>query len=194
MAWLRALDGMTSITVVEVYFEELLHQWFKDSLPCGIQAAFVASGSWAESVKQLAARGKNIYWIPELPNFPNIDAAVVIGKVLYVIQYTKRSDHGFNEVTFWQNFVSVVREKIEFDAAHVYIALIDNVSSDLKVEFARQWEASSGTRSTSTLVDIGCTSSYVNVDTASVDTVRQTAEDGFAFSLPMQNDSSASVF
>ena len=179
-------------TLVGVYFEELLHQWFKDSLPCGIQEAFVACGSWAESVKKLAARGKGFYWIPEFPNFPNIDAAVVIGNVLYVVQYTKRSSHGFNQALFWQSFVSLVRKNIEFGAVHVYIVLIDDVSSALKVEFTRQWKSSSGTRSTWTLVDICSTSSYVNIDTASLDTVRQTAQEGFTFRLPMQDDSSAS--
>ena len=111
-----------------------------------------------------------------------------------MIQYTKRSDHSFNVVTFWPSFVSaVVRDEIELDVVHVYIALIDIVSSDLKVVFTRQRKAPSGTRSTTTLVDICCVSTYVNVDTVSVATARQTAEEGLTFCIPLQDDTSASV-
>ena len=180
-SYLRALYEARLIksgTVVGVYFEEVLHQWFMQSLPGDIEEIIIATGTWADSVRKLIRKGA--YWIPETPNFPNIDAAVVIGRVLVTFQYTKTSDHGFNRDTFWQDFVCVVRQKLDFDSVHVYIVLIDKVSSKLQVEFTRQWKVSSGTRITSALVSIPCTSSYVNIDTTSEQTVQQTAAAGFS--------------
>ena len=60
-------------------------------------------GSVGREAQQLDKEG--IYWIPSIPNFANVDAAVVLGRVLYVFQGTRKRNHGFNVDTFWQEFV-----------------------------------------------------------------------------------------
>lgn len=163
-------------SVVGVYFEEILHQWFKDTLPSDISQVCASSGTAAEGLEMLVE--KNTYWIPSVGNFPNIDAAAVLGSVLYCYQYTKSSVHGFNVGTFWQGFVTAVRSRLEFDRVHVYIVLPDKVTSTLVVEFRKTW--TSGTRSSADRVEIVCTSSYVNVDTTTVGTIRSSALAGFS--------------
>lgn len=171
--------AIKSGAIVGVYFEEILHQWFKESLPREIAKVCVSTGTTAEGVEQLVE--KNTYWIPSVPNFPNIDAAVVLGRVLYSFQYTKASNHGFNIDTFWQDFVTVVRRRLEFDRIHVYVVLIDDVSSTLTVNFNKSWTIASGTRASAARVDILCTSSYVNIDTTAVESIRTSASVGFSF-------------
>mmetsp|Transcript_5782 Transcript_5782/g.10242 ORF Transcript_5782/g.10242 Transcript_5782/m.10242 type:complete len:408 (-) Transcript_5782:48-1271(-) len=182
-SYLKALKlgkAIRSGAVVGIFFEEVLHQWFRDSLPTGITRVCTSTGTGAEGVRQL--REKGIYWIPCIPNFANIDAAVVIGRVLYVFHYTKRPDHSFNKDTFWQHFVTVVRGAVEFDRVHVYIVVMDGVSSTLDVNFTRAWmpPGPAQTRATATRFDISCTSTTVNIDTTSAETVRSSALSGFS--------------
>lgn len=89
-----------SATVIGVLFEELMHKWFEETNPGPIAGVFQATGTGANGVAQLT--DKNVYWMPSIPNYPNIDAAVVINNVLYVIQYTKRTGHGFDEDALWR--------------------------------------------------------------------------------------------
>lgn len=183
-SYLRALKFGKEIgsgTIVGVYFEEIIHQWFTDSPPTGITGVCRSKGTRAQGVLELKTEG--IYWIPSIPNFKNIDAAVVLGRVLYVFQDTVRRGHGFNEDTFWQEFVAVVRGQVPFDSVHVYIVVMEGVSNLLNVNFKRCWTAEGPThpRATAARIEISCASSTVSIDTTSVDTVRTSAAAGFTF-------------
>jgi hypothetical protein len=140
---------------------------------------YKSKGTKVKSVQELNT--KNVYWMPSIPNFPNIDAAVVIGDVLYAFQYTILSNHTFKKDTFWRDFVHVVRGQVEFARVHVYIVSPNNVSSLCAVKDTWQWTASSGTRTAAVRINISCTSSTLNIDTKSVHTIRSTAEQGFLF-------------
>eukprot|EP00978_Attheya_sp_CCMP212_P022134 scaffold65659_cov29-Attheya_sp.AAC.2 len=54
----------------------------------------------------------NTYWIPSIPNFAEIDAAIVVGSTLHAIQYTIEATHKFDTETFWDNFASVILAKL----------------------------------------------------------------------------------
>ena len=166
-------------SVVGMYFEELLHQWFKDTLPQDVVSVHQATGTGREGVDELTREG--VYWIPSIPNFANIDAAVVLGSVLYALQYTKSDRHAFNVDTFWDEFCVVVYGTIQFQRVHVYIVSMDGNAPNMTVNLTRQLKAASGTRSTSNLISIRCKSSTVDIDTTTVGTVRSSAEAKFKF-------------
>jgi hypothetical protein len=98
-------------------FEEIMHRWFKTSLPLPITGVVRSTGSTADGVKQLTAA--NMYWIPSVPNFPNIDAAVVCDGILECIQYTISETHPFNCTTFWTGFVERVLSQVEFSSVRI---------------------------------------------------------------------------
>mmetsp|Transcript_31466 Transcript_31466/g.51948 ORF Transcript_31466/g.51948 Transcript_31466/m.51948 type:complete len:170 (+) Transcript_31466:390-899(+) len=64
------------------------------------------TGTRAESVLQLES--PNVYWMPSISNFVNIDAAIMIDGVLYCVQYTVSSSHDFNHQTFMSNFYEIL--------------------------------------------------------------------------------------
>jgi hypothetical protein len=177
--------AIQSGTVVGIYFEEMLHQWFKDQVRAprlgGVSEVHQAQGSGRDGVKELTKVG--MYWIPSISNFANIDAALVIGSTLYVFQYAKSYRHSFNVDSFWQDFVTVVNETVSFDRIHVFFVLMDGVATNLSVNFRRKLKLKSGTQSSSKLVSIACLSTQVNIDTTSIDTVRSCAQQAFPFSL-----------
>lgn len=166
-------------TVVGVYFEEMLHQWFTESPPSGVKGVCrpEKGKTGAAGVGELVKKG--LYWIPSIPNFPNIDAAVIIKDVLYVFQYTKRGDHEFNQESFWINFVSVVRSKVEFERVHVYVVVTGGVTNKLEVVFEKDWITGGTTRATATKQKISCTSSTVTINTLTPATVRAAAADAW---------------
>ena len=60
----------------------------------------------------------NLYWTPDTSNFPNIDAAIAIGDILYCLQYTiSLKGHGFNYSTFvstfWNQLKFEIKSKIQ---------------------------------------------------------------------------------
>lgn len=172
---------INSGTVVGVYFEEIMHAWFVE-LPEGITKTHKATGTGAEGVLTLVE--ENVYWIPSIPNFPNIDGAVVKDGVLYVFQYTKRTGHEFDEDTFWQAFVSVVRGNLSFTRIHVYVVVMKGVTSNLNVSFTRTWtelNRPTQTRSTAQRFSITCSSSTVDIDITNPETVRTSASSGLFF-------------
>jgi hypothetical protein len=83
-------------------FEEIMHRWFRQAKPGPIERCVWSNGSSAEGVQELTS--KNVYWIPSVCNFPNIDAAVVCGDTLECFHYTVSSYHVFDETSFWMPF------------------------------------------------------------------------------------------
>lgn len=173
--------AMGSGAVVGVFFEELLHKWFEEVLPDPVSSSYKATGTGAQGVTQL--KSINVYWVPSIPNYPNIDAAVVVNGVLYVFQYKKRTGHPFNADTFWQDFVSVVCGQVVFDRIHVYIVTPEYIENTLTVNFTKHYAPPGRVipRGAANMIAISCTSSLVNITTSSLKTVQASAEAAFTF-------------
>ena len=136
------------------HFEELMHECFKD-LPAPVKKALQSVGTGAEGVSQLDQQ--LFYWIPRVPNFANIDAAIVdaSGK-LWCIQYTVSATHSFNTTTFRTKFLRPLSRVIEFGADDIEILFVvpNNIT------FTIPEDAS---------LDFSCTE--VQIDCSSIETV-----------------------
>lgn len=77
------------------YFEEMMHSVLcRDNCFVEIDASVRAQGSGVEGVKELTQ--KNQYWIPSVPNFVNIDSALVDANgIIWCFQFTIQSSHTF---------------------------------------------------------------------------------------------------
>lgn len=100
-ALLRGLKGAAG-----VHFEELLH-WHlsqEECFPC-ITSSARAIGKGSEGVHQLTAT--LMYWIPSIPNFVNIDSAIVgsDGRI-WCFQFTIESTHGWKQRRLRTSFVN----------------------------------------------------------------------------------------
>ena len=101
-------------------YEDLLHRWWKRLLPGWIQA----HGTGAEGVQQLLqeclAERLNMYWIPSIPQFANIDAAIVVDATLICFQYTVQTQRHFDEDLLWEEIVGkLVRKGVPIDVVKV---------------------------------------------------------------------------
>ena len=71
-------------------------------------------GKGKESVAYLTK--KLLYWMPSIPNYANIDAAIVLEEgatlTLYCTQYTVSTKHGFNCKTFYSDFFWLIPESV----------------------------------------------------------------------------------
>jgi hypothetical protein len=93
------------------HFEELLHQLFHKR-PNPIQSVLQSTRKGAEGVHQLSAF--SCYWIPSIPDFANIDAALVVKHVdgsvtVWCLQYTVFKEHAFNPRTFLLKFLRLYK-------------------------------------------------------------------------------------
>ena len=100
------------------FFEEIMHLWFKRKDTPLIEDWIRSVGDAAEGIKDLDREEK--YWIPATSNFANIDAAFVYQNVLVCIQYTVGQQHGFEKVTFWQDFAGRVHTVVPFSSIAVW--------------------------------------------------------------------------
>mmetsp|Transcript_8058 Transcript_8058/g.20217 ORF Transcript_8058/g.20217 Transcript_8058/m.20217 type:complete len:561 (+) Transcript_8058:28-1710(+) len=100
------------------FFEEIMHLWFKRKDTPLIEDWIRSVGDAAEGIKVLDREKR--YWIPATSNFANIDAAFAYQNVLVCIQYTVRQQHGFDKVTFWQDFAGRVHKVVPFSSVAVW--------------------------------------------------------------------------
>jgi hypothetical protein len=119
-------------TTQGMFYERLIHHWFQSSVPestvpedgyqyLGITAVVWSTGTGDEGLTELDSQGK--YWIPSIPNFANIDAAVVRDGTLHAFQYTVRDKHDFTEETF-TSFVQKVVQNVAGVAQNVKVHFI----------------------------------------------------------------------
>jgi hypothetical protein len=127
-----------------------IHQWIRLSVtetakaieesPVGIEAnetlknspissVCMSEGKAVEGVGMLME--KNMYWVPSIENFSNIDSAIVIDNNLHVFQMTIKTNHDFNPTTFIANFALPVWEMLPFNAVFIHIV----TPSDVDVAF-----------------------------------------------------------
>jgi hypothetical protein len=151
------------LTMAGHYFEKMMHQVFirlarSGSADVPFDGRIQASGNTIEGVCQLK---NEKYWIPSVPNFPGIDAAVVSssGKVTG-IQYSVGKRHGFKVRAFENTFLRYLPEGCKGECNIVYV-----VPSDQRGLVTD---------------DFTFPSRLVAVDVASMTTVMQTAINVFA--------------
>jgi hypothetical protein len=99
-----------------LYFENLIHQWvLKDSKrkdsKSPIKKFYFSTGTAVEGVCQLSK--PNMYWVPSVSNFANIDSALVLNNTLFAFQITIKASHKFKPKTFKSSFVKPVKEAFQ---------------------------------------------------------------------------------
>jgi hypothetical protein len=99
-----------------LYFEKIVHQWFlKDSKRADsnspIQEVCFSTGKTDEGVCQLSK--PNMYWVPSVSNFENIDSALVLNNTLFAFQVTIQHSHKFKQTTFQSSFVKPVKKAFQ---------------------------------------------------------------------------------
>jgi hypothetical protein len=100
----------------------VIHQWFtKEAIRRldGIGRVCWSKVNGVQGVTELSQVG--IYWIPSIPNFTNIDAAVVLGNTLHAFQYTVKDTRDFKNDCFekfltgvWMNIQGIHRAQVHF--------------------------------------------------------------------------------
>lgn len=90
------------------YFEELMHWCFyQPGTSPAITSSIHADGSGAEGVAQLTER--NQYWIPSVPNFVNIDSAVVgSDDAVWCFQFTISTSHTYKKRRMRSQFLNLL--------------------------------------------------------------------------------------
>ena len=82
-----------------------------------------------------------IYWIPSIPNFANIDAALLLkddegGNVtLWCFQYTIQKDHKFNARAFRTKFLQPVLQNFKLGIDDVTVKMLFIVPDHVKMGF-----------------------------------------------------------
>jgi hypothetical protein len=52
----------------------------------------------------------NVYWVPSVSNFANMDSALVLNNTLFAFQMTIQASHEFDETSFESSLVKPVKE------------------------------------------------------------------------------------
>ena len=115
------------------HFEELLHQVFH-KLPMPVEGIIRSTGTGSESVAQLTKQ--SWYWIPSIPNFANLDAAIVLPNsdgviTVWAIQYTVAKHHSFNGKTFLVKFLQPVLKNFGLGSGDVDVMIYFVVPNDV---------------------------------------------------------------
>jgi hypothetical protein len=122
------------------YFEELMHWCFcQDKMSPSIVGSVHSRGTGAEGVLQFTDR--NVYWIPSIPNFANIDSAIFSsGGDLCCFQFTISAVHTYKSRRFRQQFLCKIPVQfnepatILFVVPHCTAFVAPNVNGDASVQ------------------------------------------------------------
>lgn len=143
------------------HFEELVHQLFH-KCPQPIEECVQSVGSGAEGLAQLTKY--RVYWAPSIPNFANIDAALLLESgaeeegseedrggqraTVWCFQYTVAKDHKFNSRTFRTKFLRTVLQTFSLQVENVTVKILFIVPHDVIAQFAipqelveNEWES-----------------------------------------------------
>ena len=100
---------LKDMTVAGQQFERMMHKVYEklvveEDVP--FDGYKQAEGSTREGVQQIS---KDKYWVPSVPNFPSIDAAVWNeNDEIYCVQYFVGKRHGFNTRRFRSTFLKYI--------------------------------------------------------------------------------------
>ena len=88
------------------YFEELMHWCLSrvDELSPRVVDSIWSVGTGAEGLAQF--RRRNVYWVPSVPHFANIDSAILDSQgALWCFQFTKGIRHTYKSRRFKSHFL-----------------------------------------------------------------------------------------
>jgi hypothetical protein len=109
----KKAEAERNIGAQAVYFEEMMHWCFREKdISPSIVESVQAVGSGAEGVRELVRILQ--YWIPSIPNFVNIDSAIVgsDGKV-WCFQFTVSKSHSYKKHCLRLGFLSLIQVPIQ---------------------------------------------------------------------------------
>jgi hypothetical protein len=81
-----------------------------------------------EGLSQLNAA--NMYWVPSTQNYPRVDSALLCSRTLYVFQLTIQSKKEYDATKLDEEFVSRVRQNLDFDNTVVYFVVPKRTNFD----------------------------------------------------------------
>jgi hypothetical protein len=139
------------------FFAMAVHQWIitngtdttNKSSP--IKNVCCSVGAGADDVDMMMKR--NMYWVPNVGNFDNIDSAIVIGNNLHVFLMTAGKRHNFNLLTFVENFALPVWKTLSFKYVFIHVVIPSCTTfpfKDLKAKLAKQGDMAKTELSTRT--------------------------------------------
>ena len=66
-----------------------------------------------------------LYWKPSVPNFANIDAAILLGDgTLLCLQFIMAKEHGFNMIRFWHEFAYNIPEAVQKEINEIKVIFV----------------------------------------------------------------------
>jgi hypothetical protein len=125
-------------TAAGCHFEELAH-WLFYKCPRPIEGFVQSVGAGSKGIDQL--ENYRIYWVPSIPNFANIDAALLLKDAddnitLWCFQYTTSKDHKFDPKTFRTKFLRPVLQKFKLSIDDVTVKILFVAPGDVMMEFS----------------------------------------------------------
>jgi hypothetical protein len=103
------------------YFKEVIHQWILLRKPLPVTNACRCTVEANEVLHMLTER--KLYWIPDVSNFPTVDAALVYEDTLYAFQFVVGGGYQFDDTTFRRGFVNVVKSNRAFQNADLAVVV-----------------------------------------------------------------------
>jgi hypothetical protein len=156
------------------FYEEILHRRFRElkkapDSPIKDWKHEESSGGVASFVAECVQGKTNIYWAPGIPNFANIDAAILLESLtLICYQYTVKASHAFDKQSFWGDFVNhLVVNQVLIQGVRVVFVTPSDVTFDLESHqsYFQDFKSSEGTHTRkSPLSRIPVSFSNVSVD------------------------------
>lgn len=109
------------------HFEKLMHKVFvrmsKEEGEGPLKSHIRSEGTTIQGVRQL--QQKNTYWMPSVPNFPGIDAALVDSDgTIFGVQYFAGARHGFKVRAFRTKFLNHIAQEVGANADSVRIMFV----------------------------------------------------------------------
>jgi hypothetical protein len=120
-------DQLDEKAVAGHHFEKSMHKVFmriskESNAAVPFKGYIRATGTTIEGVHQLE---KNMYWMPSVPNFPGIDAALVGDDgFVFGVQYFARRRHGFNVRAFKSQFLRQKPQDVGADTDSAFIVFV----------------------------------------------------------------------
>jgi hypothetical protein len=164
--------------VAGLYFEKVLHRSIEINHPGQVIKTIRSTGTGLEGVNEL--NEMNAYWIPSIPNFADIDSAVVVGATLHVIQATIEQTHSFDVDRFWDNFALIVQSKLSFDAIIIHFFVPAGINFRTVINATCEYNRKR-TRSEGGLTQIPISSTVVHVNLINVDSVATSIAESSCF-------------
>lgn len=146
------------------HFEEMMHSLFGPHGPHFVEDEIFRGEATAQEGLQNFDR-PNLYWIPSVPNFANIDAAMFLGDTLYCFQYTIAATHAFKPNSFTRAFLSRIPPQTGYMPKDSNVVLLFVVPSTVKF---------STPKSVEDITDINVETRVIRVNCESIAMVEQT--------------------